>query len=525
MTLLPFPRWTAEQWRAAPTYDRDQVRDFETLPPEVQEVLHPLLLAAGGLDADSRALYDESQPRVPAGQPEGGQWAATYASIAPGEAADVSPHLAVLSAKGIEAVDQIVQGRTVSVVTADQRMMAIEDWTKRETDRLAQHPNNAVLQGVAYELDAHIPAGALADTDGAVLLPRNQLQVVLLGRVVVWNATREAGADSAPHVTDADVAQFVHPDRAGLVADAINAALQHAPMQEILQRSAKHAARDAARGLTDREVGQIVDEFVGTPTTLPLSTAIVAANWRESNSALSQTLRDVVAARAVNILAESGIESSETAVREMGDQFWFYWTQSSGHYISLAMMESLSKPPLDAHPRLFDGPPINADPVRDAYAQAQWETTQYILAKHDVSHVSTYRAYVLEPGDGLDEDFIRVDTDGAGGEYPEERSAPLPNLRLRRNTLQSTTLRLDVANDWGGVDVHLTPGSNARVVQALRVPRTSVFSLPVFGEGVHQESEVVVLGTRDRWWWRAYAWRGYKDAFSPTLLQGRPEES
>jgi hypothetical protein len=76
-----------------------------------------------------------------------------------------------------------------------------------------------------------------------------------------------------------------------------------------------------------------------------------------------------------------------------------------------------------------------------------------------------------------------------------ETGDKLDDVNLKRNGAMSTSIDPDVSNEWNG--------NVGRVVLRLSVPRTSVLSVPAYGQNEAREKEVVVTGN---------AWRGW-DAY------------
>ena len=123
-----------------------------------------------------------------------------------------------------------------------------------------------------------------------------------------------------------------------------------------------------------------------------------------------------------------------------------------------------------------------------AYVRAQWETTQYVMEQAGVEEVELYRGVILPKADV-----------GTG------RGVPLPNLKLLQNAAASTTTKIDVANSWNGVGENtLSDQTKTRAVLRFKAPVSALFSIPVFGENIHEESEVVLMGTKGLQW-DAYA--------------------
>jgi len=273
---------------------------------------------------------------------------------------------------------------------------------------------------------------------------------------------------------------------------------------------------------------------------------------------------------------------SPVKVEQRISAIWEEWKSSSSNTASTAFQVMAAKE-LDGLHRFSD------EEVRDslrnlsareqgilrAYARAQWETTQFILAKAETDEIEVFRGLImpgaevkatkhefLSPGGKplqarviQHTNQVATNSDGSPAgttdyrvqlfEQPEEvgsveriyydtiaesveigetpklpvntpefienllkttrvnTQTRLPDLTLKRNGLQSTTTNAKVANGWNGVDVHNVEDPT-RVVLRARVPATSVISIPVFGQNIKKEQEVVVIGTKDRWEWDAW---------------------
>jgi hypothetical protein len=124
-----------------------------------------------------------------------------------------------------------------------------------------------------------------------------------------------------------------------------------------------------------------------------------------------------------------------------------------------------------------------------AYARAQWETTQFLLQKAGADRVQMYRA-IIRPAEEVN-NTTRV---------PYAEGVRLPDYQLKHNAVASATTKPKVANEWNGVGVKVEQGKRERVVLRFDAPRTAVFSLPVYGQNVHAESEVVLIGTKGLKW-------------------------
>ena len=134
------------------------------------------------------------------------------------------------------------------------------------------------------------------------------------------------------------------------------------------------------------------------------------------------------------------------------------------------------------------------------YARAQWEVTQFLLRKSGTTDMESYRAILFPKTDVAKEVVEPVGKNGEGNATHEL----LPNAKLERNGAASATMDVSVANSWNGVDLPHPRNYYDRVVYRLKTPNTSVLSLPVFGQNVHGEREVVLIGSRGKWKWDAF---------------------
>lgn len=127
-----------------------------------------------------------------------------------------------------------------------------------------------------------------------------------------------------------------------------------------------------------------------------------------------------------------------------------------------------------------------------AYTRAKWETSQFILEKAEMPVVTIYRG-VIVPASTLSNMNVNKIESG----YSTYDA--LPDFPLQRNGAQSATANKAIANGWNGVGVSGIPDPTRIVVRA-EVPRTAVLSLPVYGQNVHSEQEIVVVGTAWKKW-------------------------
>lgn len=207
--------------------------------------------------------------------------------------------------------------------------------------------------------------------------------------------------------------------------------------------------------------------------------------------------RALVTARTEQLLAERGLEAEGADALRAGA--WNAWKTSSSSDDSLAFQIATARelggdhkiPAADVK-RIEDK--YGSDlPKLKALARAQWETTQFLLDKAGVDHVPVYRALLPEREKIHQQKQERVGS-----------LTKLPELTLTRAGLQSMTADPRIANEWTGWagDKRATiPENRERIVIRAKVPKTSVMHVPVYGDNVDWQKEVVVVGTKDRWDW------------------------
>jgi hypothetical protein len=229
--------------------------------------------------------------------------------------------------------------------------------------------------------------------------------------------------------------------------------------------------------------------------------------------ALSQSrTKELMRARGIKKIALSGSASDDEPtmqdIKNTDEKVWGGWKESSsgtnGRILQVAAAEEMGGRLNVAH---FDTDDLNSiksdansifanvggyDGVK-AYVRAKWETTQYLLAKADKPVVQVYRGVMLSGKDIAATPKVRVDG-----------FTKLPEINVMRNGAMSTTATRSVANGWGGVGFH--PDNETRVVLRASVPRTAILSVPVYGQNVQSEREIVVMGTA----WQK--WDAWKDA-------------
>jgi hypothetical protein len=201
--------------------------------------------------------------------------------------------------------------------------------------------------------------------------------------------------------------------------------------------------------------------------------------------------------RAADLMVKRGVFDNRAqalvAAHKLDDRLWVAWKSSStseaGRILQAAAAAELggrARGELadasikDTADRRFDG---GWSGIR-AYLRAKWETTQFLLDKANMPTLDVFRAVSIQ-GD-------------KGAEYPlTGQFTKLTDIKLERNGAQSTSTKLSVPNNWDG--------AADRVVLRMHIPRTAALSVPVYGQNVYGEEEVVVTGTA---WGKWDAWRG-----------------
>jgi len=216
----------------------------------------------------------------------------------------------------------------------------------------------------------------------------------------------------------------------------------------------------------------------------------------------------LAAERFKDIAKERGLEEPKASLIP---SVWTDWKDSSTSPWGMRLQHAASEE-LGANSRL---PKEETSTFADeemaqlkAYARAQWEVSQFLMTKAGKDEIPVFRAVFL-PNEVIapeKKSSIRtiLDIDPESKKVPLEPQTrkPLPDLRLQQNGVSSWTCVSEVANAWRGVgDI---PRGYSRVILRARIPSTAVFSLPVHGQNVEEEQEVVVAGTP----WKAWdAWQ------------------
>jgi hypothetical protein len=155
--------------------------------------------------------------------------------------------------------------------------------------------------------------------------------------------------------------------------------------------------------------------------------------------------------------------------------------------------------------------------VLQAYVRAQWEASQFVLAKEGAERVPVYRGLMLPGADvaAAKKESVHIEfpTSPPTSDYTFGDFERLTDVSLQRSGAQSATSTRSVANSWNGVGMR--PHDAQRVVLRIDAPRTAVLSLPVFGVNLQSEREVVLAGTRGTWRWDAWVNRAPSFASHP----------
>lgn len=229
-------------------------------------------------------------------------------------------------------------------------------------------------------------------------------------------------------------------------------------------------------------------------------------------------------ARALQIINERGLVAQDSEgsaigpvsavdLEEADDRAWRSWKESSTSPNGLAMQAAAAEEFGGRFrlPKGYDLEDIKSAANRSfrriggfaglkAYLRGKWEATQYVLEKADIPDIPVYRGMFLNAKDVADlptEEVPHVHDPSWSTVYTR-----YPTLNVVRNGMSSTTADAEVANNWAyGSGQFDAP---QKIVLRADVPRTAILSVPVYGQNVHDEKEIVVMGTA---WNKWDAWR------------------
>jgi thioredoxin reductase len=284
------------------------------------------------------------------------------------------------------------------------------------------------------------------------------------------------------------------------------------------------------------------DHWLATYDGDQLSGSNAAAKQKEDYQRTSAIAQKLVELRTTELLKERGLVDkgiggrADQITNEITGAVWDSWKSDSHANVAMAMQLATAQefdglhrltPEQETHARETAGDDFGAYgagamdyakmsaqqaserglKVLQAYTRAQWETSQFVLTKAGVQNMQLYRGLMLDgnkigPVENAD---VTTQLPSAGHYAVHDTYAKLSQMQMQqRGALQSTSLSLGVANGWNGVG---SREGNTHVTVRLDVPKTSIFSLPVFGKNVPHEQEVVVAGFKDHWKWDA--WKGH----------------
>ncbi len=494
-------------------------------------------------DLELVVKYDPNEPRVPAGNPTGGQWTS---GSAPG-VVEIEAELNKQANEGIKAVSSLLPEAVKTAVpvrqnwedlTPQQRYIVFTEWKKENEERLRDE--------AASSLRANEELRLLRGKDDDAREAQQQSALAAVARV------------SEGRQVDATAVRWQINDHGEISVDIESIRPEHGTLPRPRHEIAYDIEEQYYQGIHDRAVQWLA----ANPESIKVEAArLTEARWLayddETKILLAATHGVVpesrrggtpqqwdwagssngdyswqgsVARRLVELRTQELLRSRDLGNGFVEDfvadqvpaQLWGAWKDSSTSSLGKAMQIAAAEElPGGVHrfsdaevkmARLYAGATLTSSADRRAlleagasgddvenmrgelgmqrlraYVRAQWETTQYVLSSEGKDTVNVYRGLMLSNDDLGD---------------PQE-GAKLHDISLKRNGLQSATVLPSVANGWDGVGN--LPDNPRRVVLRLQVPRTSVFSIPVFGDNHQGEREVVVAGTRARWKWDAYA--------------------
>ena len=189
---------------------------------------------------------------------------------------------------------------------------------------------------------------------------------------------------------------------------------------------------------------------------------------------------------------------NESRLKRIASDVWGGWKSSSttatGKAMQLAAVEEfgvLGKPEYEIDREdIIAGVGVEMYDLIKVHLRATWEATQYLLKATGKDNVVMWRGLQLPANDlGLSDEMKAA---------PRLKKFKLDNLKLLRNGLSSATTDPSVANGWGGVGE--LPKDARRVVVRIDAGAEDILSLPVFGDNIHSEQEVLPMGSRwNRW--------------------------
>lgn len=406
----------------------------------------------------------------------------------------------------------------------DEVIKSTERMTLEDLDQAFPDPNPAFegmslykkLDPETIEVGDDEGEGAIVDTDALRFKDGSELTESEKDKVSeTWNDHYGDFIDKA--IEEAQQSDSYYEQLSELESEAIHSEWYNKSDSEKLEYVNDDTKLEAQTEKYVSDQGGVSDGMM--PSKWAIDREEVGAEDGARIRAISQQLaRD----RTVEILKERQIygdtatdKGLATVAEARAETTWHEWKRSStsdgGKALQLAAAEELggvhrySKEEVDQIRASVPGGEQGYATLK-AYVRAQWETTQFIMKKSGKDDIEIYRGMMLSGDDIAKTTVERVGREVKGDDGKVQAMSlvgqRLSEIELKRNGAASTTMTPGVANSWGGVG-NLPPNPK-RVVLRFKVPRTAVLSIPVFGQNVHSEKEVVLIGTQGDWEWDAW---------------------
>ena len=218
----------------------------------------------------------------------------------------------------------------------------------------------------------------------------------------------------------------------------------------------------------------------------------------------------------VETARDRGVQIDRKDAAEVAKSLWSGWKISSTSGEGLLIQWATAQE-LGGHSQIFsDGQEeLIKDAAREigggdirkgleiakAHIAGTWGATQFVMDKAGVESLPLYRA-ILVDGSKLEKEKTELVQVISSSTNLSAGYQKVPNINIKRNGAASTAAGnrgLTVANRWNGVGNK--PPNVKRVVLRIDAPRESYVSIPVFGQNINDEQEVVLAGTN--------SWRGW----------------
>ncbi|HMF50182.1 MAG TPA: hypothetical protein VK603_16130, partial [Candidatus Saccharimonadales bacterium] len=215
----------------------------------------------------------------------------------------------------------------------------------------------------------------------------------------------------------------------------------------------------------------------------------------------------------------------DSDIKRTDTELWKGWVGSSTNFAGSVLQLAASK---ELGGRYRELPTHSTDLIKQAnekyksiggfdgvkaLVRAKWEVSQFLLDKAGIHTVEVYRGLKINMSDEDREKIQEVEVDKWEDKASKTSGATMferiPDVNIVRNGAMSTTTSASVANSWSA-------GSGQKVVIRLDAPRTSVLSIPAYGENNASEKEVVVAGTAWNQW---DAWKNNAPTFEQSPMK------